>query len=109
MAQATAVMPVAQATPALAQVVPAGGLQTGLKVREGCGPFRCIHITVMIFGIINIILGILSIFSANWVGLFMNLAIGSLGIAAGAMANPCGCCSEPVPGLILFLAALILL
>jgi hypothetical protein len=62
---------------------------------EGCGPFRCTHITVMIFGIINIILGISSISEANWVGLFMNLAMGSLGIAAGAMANPCGCCSDP--------------
>ena len=97
-AQAIAVVPVAQATPALVQTAPAGGLQTGLKVQEGCGPFRCIHITVMIFGIINVILGILSLFSENVVGLVMFLVMGSLGIAAGAMANPCGCCSDPVPG-----------
>ena len=59
------------------------------------------HITVMVFGIINLVLGILSIFAANWIGFFMGLAMGALGITAASLMNPCRCCTQdhdPVPG-----------
>ena len=99
-AQAT---PVALGTPVLAQAAPVAGVQTafGQEVRSGCGPLRCIHITVMIFGIINLFVGLMSMVSDSWFGLIMGLAMGALGITAGSMMNamtPCGCCSDPVPG-----------
>ena len=94
-AQAT---PVALGAPVMAQPAPVGGAQPAFEVRTGCGPLRCMHITVMVFGIINLVLGILSIFTANWIGLLMGLAMGALGITAASLMNPCGCCTDPVPG-----------
>ena len=94
-AQAT---PVALGAPVMAQPAPVGGAQPAFEVRAGCGPLRGIHITVMVFGIINLVLGILSIFTANWIGLLMGLAMGALGITAASLMNPCGCCTDPVPG-----------
>ena len=91
--------PVAQATPVMggagppAQAFPAGTLH-----KEGCGPLRCIHVTVLVFGVINTILAFFSIFSANWGGLAIGLIMGSLGIAGGSMMNACGCCTDPVYG-----------
>ena len=97
-AQAT---PVALGAPVMAQPAPVGGAQPAFEVRTGCGPLRCMHITVMVFGIINLVLGMLSIFSANWIGFFMGLAMGALGITAASLMNPCRCCTQdhdPVPG-----------
>ena len=82
----------------MAQPAPVGGAQPAFEVRAGCGPLRGIHITVMVFGINNLVLGILSIFSANWIGFVMGLAMGALGITAASLMNPCGCCTDPVPG-----------
>ena len=56
---------------------------------------RCIHVTLMVFGIINVVRAILGIVTAPIV---LYVAMGILGITAGAMMNPCGYCSDPHAG-----------
>jgi len=92
--------PVATAVPAGAQMVPVA--QTVpvvvLANREGCAGLRCTHITITVFGFINLSVGILSILGGNLVGLILDLTIGILGIVPGLLMNPCGCCTDPVSG-----------
>jgi hypothetical protein len=90
----------ATAAPAGVQMVPVA--QTVpvvvLANREGCAGLRCTHITITVFGFINMIVGILSILSGDLAVLILNLAMGMLGIVAGLLMNPCGCCTDPVSG-----------
>ena len=69
-----------------------------LANREGCAGLRCTHITITVFGFINLIVGILSIISGNLVAFILDLTMGILGIVAGLLMNPCGCCTDPVSG-----------
>ena len=62
---------------------------------RGCGALRCIHDTLLIFGVINLIVGIICALTANIAGLVFGLLTGILGIVSGAMMNPCGCCPDP--------------
>ena len=66
-----------------------------LQNRDGCGALRCIHSTLLIFGVINLIVGIICVLTANITGLVFGLLTGILGIVSGAMMSPCGCCSDP--------------
>jgi len=84
----------AQAAPVTAQAVPA----LIVKTNEGCNAARCTHITLMVFGSINIVWAILSILVADVIGLVVYLAMGILGVVAGSMMNPCGCCGDPKGG-----------
>ena len=62
------------------------------------GNLRCLHIAMIVFGCIHVVVGIVNLMGANIVGLLFALATGILGIVAGAMVNPCGCCSDPASG-----------
>jgi len=53
---------------------------------------------MIVFGCIHVVVGIVNLMGANIVGLLFALATGILGIVAGAMVNPCGCCSDPASG-----------
>ena len=59
---------------------------------------RCLHITLIVFGCIHVVVGIINLLDDNIVGLVFALTTGVLGIVAGAMVNPCGCCSDPAGG-----------
>mmetsp|Transcript_4581 Transcript_4581/g.7398 ORF Transcript_4581/g.7398 Transcript_4581/m.7398 type:complete len:118 (-) Transcript_4581:2585-2938(-) len=95
------VVPVATAVAVpMAAPVPAGGAAP-MQVQQFQGsdvdkaPGNCLQIGHMIIGIINIILGVLSLFSANFIGLALNL-IGGICTTVAASIWVCGCCG-PIP------------
>ena len=59
-----------------------------------CG-VSCLHVAIIVFGCIHVVVGIINLLGDNIVGLVFALTTGVLGIVAGAMVNPCGCCSDP--------------
>jgi hypothetical protein len=84
---------------AMFQTVPVAHSLQLLQNRDGCATLRCIHITLLIFGVFNLILAILNFLTSNIMGLIFGLLTGILGIVPGAMMNTCGCCSDPgLPG-----------
>ena len=98
MAQVQAELFIASGTPGLFIGTSAATTGTGLCHDR----LRCLHITMIIFGCIQVSFILLSIALASGsstgiFGLFL-VVTGILGIVAGAMINPCGFCSDPGPG-----------
>ena len=99
MTQTPGAPPVAQATPVMGGAgPPAQAFPAGTVHKEGCGPVRCIHVTLLVFAVINTILAFVSILFGQYIALAFGLVMGALGIAGGSMMNACGCCSDPVYG-----------